>query len=134
MAQNSRITENVEDWIEHMEFPQIPDTFSNLSSPWRVSSHVTQAETINKLLEHSLIVQSSALDFSWQLQEGILGDYVCTMDKFCIEISGLLQYYFSWLDVDAKVFCGTMMRSIKDLGKFHTFLEIEDEIIDNTYV
>ena len=35
-AQNSRITENVEDWIEHMEFPQIPDTFSNLSSPWIV--------------------------------------------------------------------------------------------------
>ena len=65
MAENSRITENVEDWIKHMDFPQIPDTFSNLSSPLRVSSHVIQAETINKLLEHSLIVQSSAPDFSW---------------------------------------------------------------------
>ena len=125
-------------WLEdQMEFPQFPERFRTLGSPWRVSDGVSQSETINKILEHSFEVQASRVSASSDIYSNVSPlfpeSYVCTMNRQCIEISGLLQYYFSWLDIDAKVFCGTMTRSCKDLGKFHTFLEIEGEIIDNTY-
>ena len=135
------LDKNFGPWLEEqMEFPKIPDTFRSLSSPWRVSDGVSQSVTINKVLERSFEVQASRIDASTELYRDVSPlfheDYVCTMNRQCIEISGLLQYYFSWLDVDAKVFCGSMKRPghfFKDLGKFHTFLEIEGEIIDNTY-
>ena len=131
-------------WLENqLEIPKIPDTFRSLGAPWRVSDKVRQSETINKVLEHSFEVQASRIDASSSLYANAEAasylhevNYTCTMDRQCIEISGLLQYYFSWLDIDAKVFCGTMIRPgqwHKDVGNFHTFLEIEDEIIDNTY-
>ena len=135
------LDKNFGPWLEEqMEFPKIPDTFRSLGSPWRVSDGVSQSVTINKVLERSFEVQASRIDASTELYRDVSPlfheDYVCTMNRQCIEISGLLQYYFSWLDVDAKVFCGSMNRPghfFKDLGKFHTFLEIEGEIIDNTY-
>ena len=128
-------------WLEkQMDFPHIPDTFRSLGSPWRVSDGLSQSETINKVLERSFEVQASRFDssthFYSEASSHFPEDYVCTMNRQCIETSGLLQYYFSWLDVDAKVFCGTMLRPgqfFKDFGNFHTFLEIEGEIIDNTY-
>ena len=134
--------DNFVPWLEdQMEIPKIPDTFRILGAPWRVSDKVSQSETINKVLEHSFEVQASRIDASSDLYANAASmlhelKYTCTMDRQCIEISGLLQYYFSWLDIDAKVFCGTMIRPghrYKDARKFHTFLEIEDEIIDNTY-
>ena len=135
------LDKNFGPWLEEqMEFPKIPDTFRSLGSPWRVSDRVSQSETINKVLEHSFEVQASRVHASSEFYSDayppLPEEYVCTMNRQCIEISGLLQYYFSWLDIDAKVFCGTMMRPghfFKDMGKFHTFLEIEGEIIDNTY-
>ena len=128
-------------WLEdQMEFPQFPEMFRSLGSPWRVSDRVSQSETINKVLEHSFEVQASRVsassDFYSDASSLFPEEYVCTMNRQCIEISGLLQYYLSWLGIDAKVFCGTMIRPghcCKDCGKFHTFLEIEGEIIDNTY-
>ena len=130
-------------WLEdQMEIPKIPNTFRSLGAPWRVSDQVNQSEIINKVLEHSFEIQASRIDASSDLYANAVsllqheGKHLCTMDRQCIEISGLLQYYFSWLDIDAKVFCGTMIRPghwCKDASKFHTFLEIEDEIIDNTY-
>ena len=131
--------ENFGSWLEkQMEFPRIPDTFRSLGSPWRVSDGVSKAETINKVLEHSFEVQASRIhassDFYSDAYPPLPEEYVCTMSGQCIEISGLLQYYFSWLGVDAKVFCGTLLYRRMDLGDLNTFLEIEGEIIDNTYI
>ena len=128
-------------WLEdQMEFPQFPERFRTLGSPWRVSDGVSQSETINKILEHSFEVQSSRVSASSDIYSNVSPlfpeSYVCTMNRQCIEISGLLQYYFSCLDIDAKAFCGTMIRPgqfHKDFGNFHLFLDIEGEIIDNTY-
>ena len=128
--------------VDKMDIPKIPNTFRSLGAPWRVSDQVNKSEIINKILEHSFEVQASRIDASLDLYANAVSllqheeKYLCTMNRQCIEISGLLQYYFSWLDIDAKVFCGTMIRPghwCKDASKFHTFLEIEDEIIDNTY-
>ena len=124
-------------WLEkQMEFPQVPDTFRSLGSPWRVSDGVSQSETINKVLERSLEVQASrfaaSTEFYRNASSHLPKDYVCTSTNSCIEISGLLQYYFSRLGIDAKVFCGSIQPS--PFPFLHTFLEIDGEIIDNTYV
>ena len=140
-SHESRLQEYVEEnygsWLEkQIEFPQVPDTFRSLGSPWRVSDEVSQSETINKVLQRSFEVQASrfaaSTDYYKDVSSHIPKDYVYTSTNNCNEISGLLQYYFSRLGIDAKVFCGSIQPS--PFPFLHTFLEIDGEIIDNTYV
>ena len=48
-------------WVNRVAFTQMPESFKHLRSPWRVSKNVNKADIINKLLEHSLVVQSSTV-------------------------------------------------------------------------
>ena len=118
---------DVRDWINRVSFTKLPPEFNSLTSPWRVSENVDKSEMINKILAQSLVVQSSRIP---QSRHPELPHYI--FSNGCLLVCELLKYYLSWLDVEAKVHCGTLKQD--GYGIMHVFLEIEDEIVDNTYV
>ena len=119
---------DVMDWIDRVEFTKLPPGFHSLSSPWRVSQKVDKHEIINKILAHSLVVQSSRIP---QSSHPNLPN--CIFSNGCVIICELLRYYLSWLDIVAKVYCGTMNKG-RGNGIMHVFLEIGSEIVDNAYI
>ena len=52
---------NVSEWLLHVSFTQIPRSFQQINSPWRVSPKIKKSKIINSILAHSLVVQSSAI-------------------------------------------------------------------------
>ena len=119
---------DVRSWIGKVSFTKIPAAFDSLASPWRVSDQVENSETINRILAQSLVVQSSTIPLS---------DHPnlphCIYSNGCIIIGELMRYYLSWLNIDAKVHCGSIK---KGPGRYmiHVFLEVQGEILDNTYI
>ena len=116
-------TNDAPSWVDRVSFTQLPPSFNNLNSPWRVSNRVNNYKTINKLLAHSFVVQSSTIPTAsnHNLRHFILSNG-------CLKICSLLKYYLSYLNVEAKAYCG-----ILGPGIMHVFLEIGNEIVDNTY-
>lgn len=100
---------DVKTWISKVSFTKIPPAFDSLGCPWRVSEKVEKSETINKILAQSLVVQSSQI----QSDHPRLQSYI--FSNGCIIVSELLKYYLSWLDIPAKVYCGTIK---KGRGKY----------------
>ena len=86
-------------WVVWVSFTQMPESFRNLRSPWRVSRNVNKADMVNKLLEHSLVVQSSTVPDEVTSQD--LRHFI--MSNNCINISILLDYYLAHLGVASKV-------------------------------
>ena len=122
-------TKDATRWIDRVSFTQLPPSFNNFASPWRVSSRVNNAETINRLLAQSFVVQSSTIPFP--VTHPNLPFFI--LSNSCIQISNLIKYYLSHLEVEAEVHCGALtLDGIR--GIMHVFLEIEGEIVDNTYV
>ena len=118
---------DVRDWIKRVSFTNLPPEFHSLTSPWRVSEKVAKNEMINKILAQSLVIQSSRIP---QSRHPELPHYI--FSNGCLLICELLRYYLSWLDVEAKVHCGTLKED--GCGIMHVFIEIENEIVDNTYI
>jgi len=114
-------------WIDRVSFTQLPPSFNNFASPWRVSSRVKNYEAINKLLAHSLVVQSSTISTA---SDHSLHYFI--RSNCCLQISSFVKYYLSFLNVEVKAYCGALTRS-EGYGLMHAFLEIENEIVDNTY-
>ena len=127
MAEQDRKSD-VQDWIDQVLFTKLPPEFHSLPSPWRVSEKVEKSEIINKMLAQSLVIQSSSIPKS---SHPNLPNYI--FSNGCIMICELLRYYLSWLDIDAKVYCGTMNKG-RGNGIMHVFLEIDNEIVDNAYI
>ena len=124
------ITNDVTSWIERVSFTNLPRSFNNLRSPWRVSSQVNNCEIINKLLGHSFVVQSSTIPSS---PNPSLRHFI--LSNCCQQVTILLKYYLSHLNVESAAYCGALKLSMdSNLGVMHLFLVIENEIVDNTYV
>ena len=119
---------DVASWIDRVSFTKIPPAFHFRSSPYRVPARLNRSETINKILTQSLVVQSSRIPKS---KHPNLPHFI--FSNGCIIISELLRYYLSYLQIDAKVRCGTMIKG-RGRGMVHVFLEIEKEIVDNAYI
>ena len=118
-------------WVVWVSFTQMPESFRHLRSPWRVSKNVNKADTVNKLLEHSLVVQSSTVPDEVTSQD--LRHFI--MSNNCINISILLDYYLAHLGVASKVYCGALKAPGDDSNALmHVFLKVEEELVDNTYV
>ena len=116
-------------WIEQVSFTKLPPSFHTQSSPWRVSRRVNNWETINRLLAHSFVVQSSTIPFP--VTHPNLPFFI--LSNSCIQICNLIRYYLSHLEVEAEVYCG-VLKMDDTQGIMHVFLDIGGEIIDNTYV
>ena len=124
------ITNDVTNWIERVSFTKLPQSFNNLRSPWKVSSRVNNSETINKLLAHSFVVQSSTIPSS---PNPSLRHFI--LSNCCIQICNLIKYYLSHLNVESAAHCGALKSPMdSNIGVMHVFLVIENEIVDNTYV
>ena len=120
---------DVTNWINQVSFTKLPPAFNRMRSPWRVSSRVNNAETINRLLAQSFVVQSSTIPFP--VTHPNLPFFI--LSNSCIQICNLMKYYLAHLEVEAEVHCGALnMDGIQ--GIMHVFLEIGGEIVDNTYV
>ena len=120
---------DVTNWIDQVSFTRLPPDFTNMRSPWRVSRRVNNCETINRLLAQSFVVQSSTIPFP--VTHPNLPFFI--LSNSCIQISNLIKYYLSHLEVEAEVHCGALtLDGIR--GILHVFLEIGGEIVDNTYV
>merc|ERR1711884_266077 len=110
----------------------MPESFKHLRSPWRVSNNVNKADIINKLLEHSLVVQSSTVPDEVTSQD-LRRHFI--MSNNCINISILLDYFLAHLGVASKVYCGALKAPGDDSNALmHVFLKVEEEVVDNTYV
>ena len=120
---------DVTNWINQVSFTKLPPAFNMMRSPWRVSSRVDKAGTINRLLAHSFVVQSSTIPFP--VTHPNLPFFI--LSNSCIQICNLMKYYLAHLQMEAEVHCGALkMDDIQ--GIMHVFLEIGGEIVDNTYV
>ena len=122
---------NVSEWLLHVSFTQIPRSFQQISSPWRVSPKIKKSKIINSILAHSLVVQSSAIPLPVYLKSYTLDYYIMT--NACTDICCFLKYYLSWVGVEVTVLNGTFLKTSGE-KIMHTFMEIENEIVDNTYI
>jgi len=130
----SRYTEtNAEEWVEEVKLTKLPGSFKNVLNkpPWNVSRSNSQAEVINRILNHSVILQSSTIPTA---------DYVnfhhFILSNCCNNITFLLKHYFDHLSItNVNVVCGGLEPPSDDeKAIMHVFLDIDDEIIDNTYI
>ena len=72
-------------------------------------------------------VQSSSIRGVHNLQYFILSNA-------CLHVNSLLHYYLKAIEVQSTVFCGGFRFSKDGDGILHVFLDIDGQIVDNTYV
>jgi len=140
MEGDSPSEQSVQEWLSTLDMQKcvmwsnssLPEKLK--SPPFRIPTSHPKADQINKVLEESLLIQSSTIpneDVWFSLNHFIISNS-------CMAISGFLAKYLSALGVeDVKIVHGVLKFPKHPEGKKgirHVFLDIDGHFIDNTYI